>query len=505
MMSDRVVVKREDEEGRPLPSAPHPPKRLTSGKHKRNSSSAPKTRPAFVGKLWNMVNDPVNASHIQWTADGQSFEVFNREQFEKEVLPRYFKHSNFSSFVRQLNMYGWHKVQDVASGTMHTDEEIWQFKSPYFIRGREDLLDNIVRNKASKGSDDEDDSDLHRILKELESVKKNQQAIAADLLKLKQDNQVLWKDNRQHNERHRKHSETLERILRFLASLYGNQSRLLSDVFTQASIPKSQQRLLLHGTDSPADNDTGNGTQQTGEQQSAPVGRSSRISSISNGSSTIDDTPNAEGQGPIDNVTGKKMKLNLPPREAVNNNNNGVIQTPRQLFPELGYLSAAQQPDVTSTNMEPADPVMTTTTTTTTSLPTPGLTSDATPTPSSLTPSDTFSNNFKPEMGVPSPAPNYDQTSQKILSNDTKTDSLLRNLDLQETSLNQVENLLRKYDSSYVTNTIPPTTDPVDLTPINYNDFILEPVPDPSNPELTQIPDPQSIPEPLPKHRKINY
>lgn len=505
-MSDRVIVKREDEDGGFLPSAPHQPKRLASGKHKRNSSSVPKTRPAFVGKLWNMVNDPMNANHIQWTPDGQSFEVFHREQFEKEVLPRYFKHSNFSSFVRQLNMYGWHKVQDVSSGAMHTDEEIWQFKSPYFIRGREDLLDNIVRNKAAKGSEDEDDSDLHCILKELESVKKNQQAIASDLLKLKQDNQVLWKENMQHNERHRKHSETLERILRFLASLYGNQSRLLSDVFTQASIPKSQQRLLLHGTDSSSSDSPADSNEPTNgdgvppppmvEIQKPPsrVGRTSRISSISNSSGA---TPVSDEKGPVDNVTGKKMKLNLPPRENnVNNNPNEVIQTPRQLFPELGYSSAAQPPDVSTTNMEPADPV---------SLPTPGLTSDATSTPSSLTPSSNLFNTFKPEIGVQSPVPKYDQASQKILSNDNKTDALLRNLDLQEQSLCQVENLLNKYDASYVVNSIP-TTQPVDPSPINYNDFIIDAIPDQQpDPELTQIPDPESIPEPLPKHRKIDY
>ncbi|KAK9353150.1 hypothetical protein V1505DRAFT_283700, partial [Lipomyces doorenjongii] len=206
----------------PVTSTTSTATRKLPSKTRKAITSAPKTKPAFVLKLWNMVNDPKNSAHINWMPDGLSFQVVGREQFEKTVLPKYFKHSNFSSFVRQLNMYGWHKVQDVTAGAMQSGEETWQFKSPNFIRGREDLLDNIVRNRGSKGSDDDEDFDLHQILEEVELIRQSQQIIAEQLKHLKQDNELLWSESYQTRERHKNFSDTLEKILRFLASVYGN-------------------------------------------------------------------------------------------------------------------------------------------------------------------------------------------------------------------------------------------------------------------------------------------
>lgn len=50
-----------------------------------------------------MVEDPEIQDLIGWSERGDVFRVSNLTLFSKNVLPRYFKHNNWQSFVRQLN------------------------------------------------------------------------------------------------------------------------------------------------------------------------------------------------------------------------------------------------------------------------------------------------------------------------------------------------------------------------------------------------------------------
>ncbi|KAJ1885876.1 Flocculation suppression protein, partial [Coemansia sp. IMI 209127] len=104
-----------------------------------------KTHAAFVSKLYAMVSDESTDALIAWSAEGDSFKVTDPVAFARKVLPVYFKHGNWQSFVRQLNMYGFHKISDLAYGGIFGDAQLWMFKHHHFRRGELKLLQNIRR------------------------------------------------------------------------------------------------------------------------------------------------------------------------------------------------------------------------------------------------------------------------------------------------------------------------------------------------------------------------
>ncbi|CCI40698.1 unnamed protein product [Albugo candida] len=96
--------------------------------------------PAFLSKTFEIFNLPEFTDMCGWNATGDTIIVRHLEAFVATVLPRFFKHRNFPSFVRQLNLYGFHKTV--------LDSKRLEFQHPYFKRNRPDLLP-LIKRKVS--------------------------------------------------------------------------------------------------------------------------------------------------------------------------------------------------------------------------------------------------------------------------------------------------------------------------------------------------------------------
>ncbi|XP_068663006.1 heat stress transcription factor B-3-like [Aristolochia californica] len=97
--------------------------------------------PPFLLKTHMLVEDPATDEIISWNPQGTTFIVWQPAEFARDLLPTIFKHCNFSSFVRQLNTYGFRKV---SSGR-------WEFQNDLFRRGERELLCEIKRRKTWTG------------------------------------------------------------------------------------------------------------------------------------------------------------------------------------------------------------------------------------------------------------------------------------------------------------------------------------------------------------------
>ncbi|POG82372.1 hypothetical protein GLOIN_2v1436808, partial [Rhizophagus irregularis DAOM 181602=DAOM 197198] len=205
--------------------------------------------PAFLKKLYKMVSDPRSNDLITWSGAGNSFIVKKPQEFAKEILPKFFKHNNFSSFVRQLNMYGFHKIPHLQQGVLQSDEqsEQWEFGHKHFLCNQPELLCYITRRKVNdnesikeepntrkEGNGNENikeqepnEVDINRILNEIDLIKKYQATINATLKYIQRNNQVQWQETiPTHNEiisvhnKYLNQQNTLNKLLKFLASLY---------------------------------------------------------------------------------------------------------------------------------------------------------------------------------------------------------------------------------------------------------------------------------------------
>ena len=96
----------------------------------------------FLMQLYQILEDKNNEKIIHWGNDGKYFIIENLYDFTEKILPKYYNHNNYASFVRQLNKYNFHKLKITPNENA--------FQNSLFIKGQKNIISNILKKKKNK-------------------------------------------------------------------------------------------------------------------------------------------------------------------------------------------------------------------------------------------------------------------------------------------------------------------------------------------------------------------
>ncbi|TQD85491.1 hypothetical protein C1H46_028959 [Malus baccata] len=194
--------------------------------------------PPFLTKTFEMVEDPSTDAIVSWSKARNSFVVWDYHKFSATLLPRYFKHSNFSSFIRQLNTYGFRKV----------DPDRWEFANEGFLGGQRHLLKTIKRRRhVSQNMQQEAGGGAcvelgqYGVETELERLKRDRNILMTEIVKLRQQQQNSREQVMAMEGRLLTTEKKQQQMMTFLAKALNNPS------FLQTLAEKKAKNRALHG------------------------------------------------------------------------------------------------------------------------------------------------------------------------------------------------------------------------------------------------------------------
>ena len=100
--------------------------------------------------IYYNIQDENNKNIIRWNKEGNGFIIIDYKKFITELLSKNFKTEVFSSFIRQLNLYDFHKIKTKDNNNQNSSNSIYEFTNVNFLKNDPEKIHLIKRKTKNE-------------------------------------------------------------------------------------------------------------------------------------------------------------------------------------------------------------------------------------------------------------------------------------------------------------------------------------------------------------------